>query len=413
MPWKETDAMKERVALVLEWERRWRKQQGQVNVAELCRIHGVSRECGHKWIRRYQEADFDIRAVEERSRRPHSSPARISDEVQDVLVAARKLHPRWGPRKLYAWLTDAYPGIPLPSPSAIGEILLRRGLTTPRRSKRARVPSVTRPFAACDRPNAVWCVDFKGWFRTHDGAKCYPLTITDAYSRYLLRSEALADPNGVEAQRVFDSAFSEFGLPDAIRSDNGPPFASTGAGGLSRLSVWWLRLGIRVERIEPGRPQQNGRHERMHLTLKLETEIQATLRVQQREFDFWRREFNEERPHEALGQKPPATVYQASSRKYPRKLVRPDPEPCAEVSRVDKSGFITWRRTKIFISSALAHEIIELDVDYLTDMCEVRYGPIILGRLDASRLDRGLILPRRSRRRKKEREREVSAISLG
>ena len=408
--------MKERVELVLEWERRWKLQEGQVNVAELCRMHGVARECGHKWIRRYREADFDIRAVEERSRRPTRSPTATSEHVQDLLVAARKLHPRWGPRKLRAWLVDGNPGVPVPSASVIGEVLRKRGLTTPRRRRRRRAPPVTLPFAACDRPNAVWCVDFKGWFLTQDGAKCYPLTITDAYSRYLLRCEVLADPNGIETQRVFDSVFQEFGLPDALRSDNGPPFASTGAGGLTRLSVWWLRLGIRLERIEPGKPQQNGRHERMHLTLKLDNPPAASLAAQQRAFDIWRREFNEERPHEALGQKPPATVYGRSSRRYPRKLASPEPQLWADCYKLDKNGYMTWRRAKIFVSSALAHERVELDLDPTVDseVGEVRYGSIVLGKLDASRLGRGLILPRRRRKRTREKKEEtgVSVMSL-
>ena len=197
MPWKETDAMKERTLFVLEWERLWRKQEGRVNVAELCRIHGVSRECGHKWIRRYREAGLDVRALEELSRRPHTMPTALTDEVKDTLVEARKLHPRWGPRKLRAWLIDGNPGVPIPSASVIGEVLRRRGLTTPRRKRRKTPVSVTLPFMSCDRPNSVWCVDFKGWFRTRDGAKCHPLTITDAYSRYLLRCEVLSDPPAV------------------------------------------------------------------------------------------------------------------------------------------------------------------------------------------------------------------------
>lgn len=408
MPWKETDAMKERVELVVEWERRWKKQQGQVNVAELCRMHGVSRECGHKWIRRYVEAGFDVRAVEERSRRPHTSPNALEEKVHDLLIEARKLHPRWGPRKLRAWLVDLNPGAIIPSASAIGEVLRRRGMTRPRGRPRRHTPPATQPFGACARPNDVWCVDFKGWFRTSDGSKCYPLTITDAFSRYLLRCEVLADPNGEEVQRVFDSAFLEYGLPDAIRSDNGPPFASTGPGGLTRLSVWWLRLGIRVERIAPGKPQQNGRHERMHLTLKLETEPQSSLAAQQRTFDHWRREYNHERPHEALGQKPPATVYHRSSRSYPRKLVHPEAQAWAQVCKVDKAGFIRWRRTKVFISSALSYELVELDIDPETEICDVRYGPVMLGKLDPTRPNRGLIVPRRQRKRGNK----VSAMSL-
>jgi putative transposase len=407
MPWKATDAMKERVAFVLEWERRWNEAEGgYVNVAELCRAYGISRECGHKWIRRYRDAGDDVRALETRSNRPRTSPTAIEEQMQDAVVEARKLHPKWGPRKLRGWLVIQYPGVAWPSASAMGTILARRGLSTPRRRKRRRAPPVTQPFAACDRPNAVWCVDFKGWFRVGDGKKCYPLTITDAYSRYVLRCEVLEKPNGIEVEQVFDSAFLEFGLPDAIRSDNGPPFASTGAGRLTALSVWWMRLGICLERIDPGKPQQNGRHERMHLTLKTETDPQATLAAQQRTFDVWRRVFNEERPHEALGNMPPATVYERSRRHYPRKLVDPVSLSDYDVVRADRRGFIHFRRHKIFISSALRLELLEVEPDYRRHTYNVKFGPILLGRLDGNQMTRGLIIPR-SRRQK------VSARSLG
>jgi transposase InsO family protein len=381
---------------VLEWERRWEKTEGYVNVSELCRAYGISRECGHTWIRRYRDAGDDVRALESRSNRPRTSPTAIEEQMQDAVVEARKLHPKWGPRKLRAWLVDAYPAVAWPSASAMGGILQRRGLSTPRRRRRRRVPAVTQPFANCDRPNSVWCVDFKGWFRVGDGKKCFPLTITDAFSRYVLRCEVV-EPSGDEVQSVFDSAFLEFGLPDAIRSDNGPPFASVGAGRLTTLSVWWMRLGIRLERIDPGKPQQNGRHERMHLTLKTETEPQATLAAQQRTFDLWRREFNEERPHEALGNKPPATVYERSRRAYPRKLVDQPTDVCSEVIRVDRDGFIRFRRNKIFISSALRQELVELDPDHRRDAYMVKYGPVPLGTLDCNRLSRGLIIPRSRR----------------
>ena len=252
MPWHATDPVKERTKFILEWEARWTRQEGQVNVAELCRVFGISRQAGYGWIRRYQDAGRDLQALARHSRRPHSSPTAVADDVQDLVVAVRKLHPRWGPRKLRRWLSERYARVPMPSASAIGAILKRRGLVTPRRKRRRHAVAVTQPFAACDHPNAVWCVDFKGWFRTLDGERCYPLTLIDAYSRYLLRCEGLTEPNGREVEYIFDSAFREFGLPAAIRSDNGPPFASTGAGGLTALNVWWLRLGIRVERIEPG-----------------------------------------------------------------------------------------------------------------------------------------------------------------
>jgi hypothetical protein len=240
----------------------------------------------------------------------------------------------------------------------------------------------TQPFADVTGPNATWCVDFKGHFRTQDGRTCYPLTIIDAYSRFLIRCEDVESPDGREVQRIFDSAFCEFGLPAAIRSDNGPPFASVGAGGLTPLSVWWLRLGIRLERIAPGKPQQNGRQERFHRTLKAETATppRAHLRAQQRVFDLFRKEYNEERPHEALGQKTPCTIFLLSARTYPCALVRFQPDdPWDQMLRVDKSGFIRWENQPLFISSALAHEDIELRYDGDREQWHVVFGPLSIG----------------------------------
>jgi transposase InsO family protein len=400
MPWKETDAMKERVSLVLEWERRWKGGKGRVNVSELCREFGVSRECGYKWIRRYWDAGRDVRAVEERSRRPKNSPTAVDEEMQDVVVSARKAHPRWGPRKLRAVLVERHPGIAFPSASAIAAILKRRGFVlVRRRRRRSRIdPDVSPPFAACAAPNHVWCVDFKGWFLTRDGRKCYPLTITDAFSRYVLRCEALSDPDGMAVYNVFDSVFSEFGLPIAIRSDGGPPFASTGPAGLTALSVWWLRLGIRVERIAPGKPQQNGRHERMHRTLKADVPPQGNVRRQQAAFDLWRREFNDERPHEALALRPPTRIYVPSKERYPRKLLRPDIADWDHVASIDKTGSIRFAGRKVFVSSALRNLEVELE---RTDehAWNVRWGRILLGRIDHLRLDRGLVPTRRPRDR--------------
>ena len=290
---------------------------------------------------------------------------------------------------MYQWLVDRYPGRAWPSASAMSTILQRRGLVTPRRRRRRLQVPVTKPFAACERPNAVWCCDFKGWWKTEDGNKCYPLTILDAYSRYLLRCEALAEPNRRETEYVFDSAFREFGLPDAIRSDNGPPFASTGAAGLSQLSVWWLRLGIRVERIEPGKPQQNGRHERMHLTLKLEVPIAASLRQQQRGLDHFRREYNQERPHQALADKTPASIYEPSSRRYPRPLLRAPADGFDHECVADKDGFIRWNKRRVLVSAALACERLRL-VPIEGTCWQVCFGSIVLGVIDDEHLDRGL-----------------------
>jgi putative transposase len=406
MPWSETKVSKERVRFVLEWERRWEEGEGVVNISELCREFGVSRECGHKWVKRFVQAGRDLNAVTERSRRPHSSPTAVPDVVQDVVVSARKQKPKWGPVKLRAWLIDRYPGVAFPSASAIAAILKRRGLIRPaKRSRRpAPVPGVSSPFPDCDAPNRVWAVDFKGWFQTRDGLKCYPLTISDAYSRYVLRCEAMRDPDGTGVFSVFDSAFREFGLPQAIRSDGGPPFASTGAATLTRLSVFWLQLGLRVQRIAPGKPQQNGRHERMHRTLKLEVDVEADMRAQQRAFDLWRREFNQERPHAALGNRPPASVYVPSSRFYPRPLIHPTPADWSHSAQVDKDGFIRLQRRRVFVSTALRHLHVELELAGPT-VWDVRWGKILLGRIDSQSLDRGMAQTRRKRG-------EVSTMSL-
>ena len=392
--------MKERTKFVLEWERRWNEAEGgPVNLAELCRMFGISRQTGYAWVERYREARHSLAGLAERSRRPKTSPSAISPELEDLVVAARKRYPSWGPRKLHARLVAVNPGEMFPSPSAISKILTRRGMTTPRRPRRQRPAlGVTAPFGGCDAPNATWCIDFKGWFETSDGRRCYPLTLLDAFSRYLLRCETLYDPDGKHVRQILDSAFLEFGLPVAIRSDGGPPFASTGPARLTELSVWLLRLGIRIEIIAPGKPQQNGRLERFHRTLKAETASppQANHPTQQRVFDVWRREYNHERPHEALRQRPPATVYSVSSRRYPRPLVEHERAPFVAAVRIDKHGYIKWHRRNLFISSALRHEHIEIAIDD-DGRWSVHWGAIPLGHLDEHNLGRGLIVARRRR----------------
>jgi transposase InsO family protein len=384
MPWKETDSVKERVKFVLEWEKRWDEGEGHLNFAELCREFGISRQVGYVWLKRYREAEHSLDAMVERPRRPLTTPTKVPDELEDFLVAARKLHPTWGPKKLRAWLLHHRPQLQLPAQSTIGEVLRRRGLTVQRRPRQRATIASTQPFADVTGPNATWCVDFKGHFRMQDGNRCHPLTIIDAYSRYLLRCEGVENPDGREVERVFDSAFQEFGLPSAIRSDNGPPFASVGAGGLTKLSVWWLRLGIRVERIAPGKPQQNGRQERFHRTLKAETAKppHAHLRAQQRAFDVFRREYNEERPHEALGQRPPSSIFVLSPRRYPRPLLRFEIHAWNEAARVDRDGFIRWRNKRLFISSALAHEDVELRYEPAIERWHIVFGPLSIGWID-------------------------------
>ena len=314
MPWKETHVMDEKMRFIAACV------AGEEAMAELCRRSAISRKTGYKWLSRYQT--HGAAGLEDRSRAPHHHPHRVEPAIERLILAARTDHPTWGPRKLLAWLERRHREAPWPAASTVGELLSRHGLVVRRRRRRRAAPSSPLP-AMPTEPGALWCADFKGWFRTGDGERCTPLTISDAASRYLLRCQGLGRWTGTELVRpIFEAAFREHGLPEAMRTDNGPPFASVGLGGLSRLSVWWIRLGIRPEWIEPGHPEQNGRHERMHRTLAAETTRPAARnrRAQQRVFDRFVREYNEERPHEALGQRPPAEQYRRSVRPYPSRL---------------------------------------------------------------------------------------------
>jgi putative transposase len=255
MPWSETCAMDERMRFVIA------ASEDEAVMRAVCAEFGISRQTGYKWLARY--AAEGVEGLKERSRAPLSHGQARDEAVVEAVLALRERHPTWGPKKLRKKLAERLPDIAPPARSTIGDWLRKEGLTERRRPRRCCPPSAS-PLAAADVPNAVWCADFKGWFTTGDRRRCDPLTISDAMSRYLLRCEAVAQPDGAHVRPVFEAAFCEFGLPLAIRSDNGPPFASTGAGGLSRLAVWWIKLGLKPERIKPGKPQQNGRHERMH-----------------------------------------------------------------------------------------------------------------------------------------------------
>jgi len=271
--------------------------------------------------------------------------------------------PLWGPKKLRWAFDKQYPHLRRPSLSAVAAILKRHGMITPKKRRRAKVPPFTAPFAGCEAPNDVWCADFKGWFRT-GRSKCHPLTISDGFSRMLLRCAALSRPRHQESRRVFESAFREFGLPTALRTDNGPPFSSPTVGGLSQLSVWWMRLGIVPERIDPGHPEQNGRHERMHRTLKAHTANPPcrNIRGQQRRFAQFRRFFNDERPHESLGQSTPSSWYEPSVRPFPRALPQPDYPLGLYTFRVPRNGVLPWRGRNLYISDCLADETIALEL---------------------------------------------------
>ncbi len=351
-------------------------------MSEICAEFGISRQTGYKWLLRYR-AD-GVEGLKERSRAPIRHGRARDEELVAAALALRERQPTWGPKKLRKKLAERWPDVAPPASSTIGDWLRKEGLT-PSRRKRRRCPPFSSPLAAADAPNAIWCVDFKGWFRTGDGQRCDPLTISDAMSRYLLRCQAMAQPDGAHVRPAFEAAFCEFGLPLAIRSDNGPPFASTGAGGLSRLSVWWIKLGVRPERIDPGKPQQNGRHERLHRTLKADavSPPAATLAEQQRRFDAFRAVYNHERPHEALDFATPGSLYRASQRAYPCALREPDYPDAAAVRRVRSSGEVKWAGDLIFVSEALVGEPVAIEE---TDQGEwlVRYADVELGYIDQS-----------------------------
>jgi transposase InsO family protein len=312
VPWKECSVVDERMKFVI------RRDAGE-SMSELCREFGISRKTGHKIYKRYKQTGLD--GVRDEPRRPRSSPNRTSADVEALIVGAKQQRPTWGSKKLEKALERRHPGIDLPSRCTIEEILKRNGLVGARR-RRKLIPEYPEHLTVSQAPNDVWCADFKGQFRLGNGKLCYPLTITDHFTRYLIACVALERPTAAATFAVFDEVFSRYGLPRAIRTDNGVPFASRGLGGLSRLSAWWSSLGIKPERIEPGHPEQNGRHERMHRTLKQEATrpAAATFLAQQEKFDAFVADFNHDRPHEALEMRRPAELYSPSAGSYPRQL---------------------------------------------------------------------------------------------
>jgi putative transposase len=353
MPWKVSGVVEKRRQFVEQWlSEEW-------TMTELCARHGISRQAGYNTLARYQQAGWE--GVEERSRAPGRHPNQTAAEIEQQIVELRHEHMRWGPRKLKAVLQRQQPDRTWPAVSTMGELLRREGLVIARK-KRRRTDPYTTPFAAADAPNRVWCGDFKGWGRTQDGARIDPLTLTDACSRYLLRCQAVVKTDSKRAQAIFEAAFREYGLPQAIRTDNGAPFASRAIAGLSRLAVWWMKLGIVPERIQPAHPEQNGRHERMHLTLQQETmsPMAANRRTQQRRFEQFRREFNEQRPHQALDMRTPASCYAPSPRPYPARVLEPEYGSSMIVRRVSPGGQFMWKTHDVFLSETLRGERIAL-----------------------------------------------------
>ena len=374
MPWTVTDPMLERARLVAL------HAEGAFSVTELAARAGVSRKTAYKWIHRYRQHGADALADRTHARRDQAH--RTPPETEALIVACRTAHPHWGPRKLLLYLAKRHPGVALPAPSTAGVILDRHGLTKKRRSRRPPKHPGSTPLSAT-APNDVWTADYKGQFRMGDGELCYPLTVCDAHSRYILSCHGLPSVEQYAALRQFDRLFLERGLPDAIRSDNGTPFATQALCGLSRLSVWWIKLGIDHQRIDPGQPQQNGAHERMHKTLKAECARppERDMARQQVRFDAWQTEFNADRPHDALAGQVPADLYTPSRRSMPDALPEPEYPGHFEVRCLSKDGNVRFKTKQVFVSQTLAHEHIGLE-ETVDGVWDLYFFDRLLARLD-------------------------------
>lgn len=373
MPWSQTTPMHQRTLFIADHLR------GTRSVTELCADFGISRKTAYKWIDRYIRRG--PAGLEDQSRRPRSAPNATPEKIVSALVELRHRHPTWGAKKLLAYLSRRHPDWKLPGRSVTCALLKRRGLVM-RKTPRRVIGHPGKPTTLIIAPNHVWCADFKGQFRLGNGRYCYPLTVTDGYSRFLLGCHGLSSTAVAGAKPVFQRLFQEHGLPQYIRTDNGVPFATNTLARLSRLSAWWIRLGVLPQLIEPGKPQQNGRHERMHRTLKAETTRPAatTMGAQQLKFDRFRREFNHERPHEALEQRTPASAYQPSLRPMPSKLLPLEYPDRFEVRYVSANGGIRWNNAWVNVSTTCIGEYVGLE-EIDDGIWNVYFGALQLGRL--------------------------------
>jgi len=383
MPWQQTNHVDERLKFVAA------AKEARESMTELCARFGISRKTGYKLLRRYQEEGPE--GLRDRSSAPREHPNRTPREVERAILRVRKAHPSWGSKKILVVLGRDMDEAKLPARSTVDAILSRAGLVTPRR-RRQRGPARSAPVVEASGPNDVWSIDYKGWFRVGDGTRCDPLTVNDVATRMSLECRALVSPKTEDVQRHLEWAFVEFGLPGWMLSDNGPPFGSTGLGGLSRLGVWLLKVGVRPVFIQPGHPEQNGRHERFHGTLKRETASPPgpSIRAQQARFDKFRKTFNEERPHEALDMRCPADLYEPAWREMPSRLEDFEYGDGVETRRVRGDGSIKWAGEHVFVGSAMGGEVVGLERVENAAGLHVYLGPVCLGALVESS---GVIVP--------------------
>jgi transposase InsO family protein len=366
--------MRERAVFVRAWE------AGIFTMKELCDHFGVSRKTGYKWVNRYREGDLD--SLADRSRAPHSCPHRTPAEIEAEIIGLKRRHKQWGPKKIIERLQETQPKKDWPAVSTAGAILDRAGLVKKRKPRR-RWKHPRYRMTTADGPNELMTVDFKGEFRLGDKSICYPLTIQDRFSRYVLACHGLPSPRLEDVRITMEHVFRELGLPKRIRTDNGEPFASHGISGLTRLNVWWMRLGIRHERIDKGCPYQNGAHERMHQDLKAETTRPPahSLSGQQTLFDSFVEEYNNVRPHEGIGQRRPGDLWSPSDRPYPDHVADPEYPGYFEVRRVRHNGDIKFKGGRCFVSLALTGQLVGLEpVD--DGVWSLVFFETLLGRLD-------------------------------
>lgn len=373
MPWKDVKPMDEKVLFIADYLRQVDSFSG------LCEKFGISRKTGYKWVERYGQGGAE--ALSERSHKRHTQ-SETPYAIKQAILQLREQRDAPGPKKIQALLGRQFSAEEIPSLTTIYNVLKRAGQIEVRRRTR-KVNALPGPLRSAAQPNELWSADYKGQFKTMDGRWCYPLTIMDHASRFLLGCEGLPGTRHEQTLRVFERLFQEYGLPERIRTDNGVPFASVGVGNLSRLSVWWIRLGIRPERIEPGQPQQNGRHERMHRTLKraLGQPPAGNLKRQQCQLDGFRQYYNEQRPHEGLALQSPSACYSASSRPYPKRLPELAYPSYFDQTKVHGSGVVYWHSLTIYIGNLLAGE--QVGIEAVGDgVWQVYFGPVKLGRFD-------------------------------
>lgn len=375
MPWKEVNPVQQKILFIADYLRR------TASMSKLCAEYGISRKTGYKWVQRFDKSGID--GLGEQSRRPVICSTQTPFRIQQAIIELRQqFRTTPGAKKLRVLLAQRFPNEHIPSKSTIYNILHRNNLIQARNRKR-RVAPYPQPFAPVRQVNDLWSVDYKGQFKLGNGQWCYPLTVMDHKSRFLCGCDALEGPRLKETRSAFIRIFREYGVPHRIRSDNGIPFASTARGGLSQLSLWWIKLGILPERIEPGKPQQNGRHERMHRTLKQAATKppSGNMPSQQKRFDAFCAEYNHQRPHEALGQHTPASHYTHSPRVFPEKLAEMTYPDYFEVRKISHNGTLNWCNKMIYVSHLLYQEHVGLE-EIDDGVCNVYFGPVKVGRFD-------------------------------